>query len=62
MLKNIKTRQVYNGPRGSNLSQQQQKKLWSKMVFEQQNQKKNLRKKNFFQKKLGKRNFGKKSF
>ena len=30
-----KTRQVYNGPRTSNLSQQEQDKFWSKMIFEQ---------------------------
>ena len=28
-------RQVYNGPRPSNLSQQQQQKFRSKMIFEQ---------------------------
>ena len=41
------TRQVYNGPRTSNLSQQQQQDFWSKMIFEQQNQKK-FQKKNKF--------------
>ena len=29
------TRQVYNGPQTSNLSQQQQKYFWSKMIFQQ---------------------------
>ena len=48
----FKTRQ-YNGPRTSNLSQQKQKIFWSKMIFEQQNQKK-FRKKTFFRKKIGK--------
>ena len=36
-----KTRQVYNRPRTSNLSQQQQEKVWSKMISEQQNYGKN---------------------
>ena len=31
----IPTKQVYNGPRTSNLSQQQFKKIWSKIIFEQ---------------------------
>ena len=33
------TRQVYNGPLTSTLSQQQQQNCWSKMIFEQKNQK-----------------------
>ena len=37
-LTSCKTRQVYNGPRTLNLSQQQQQKFWSKMIFCQQNQ------------------------
>ena len=57
-----KTRQVYNGPRTSNLSQQQQQNFWSKMIFEQQNQKKNSEK-FFFQKKIWEKiKFGKKIF
>ena len=49
------TRQVYNGPRTSNLSQQQQQTFWSKMIFEQQNQKKIA---DFFSEKI----YGKKKF
>ena len=29
-------KKVYNGPTTSNLSQQQQQKFWSKVIFEQQ--------------------------
>ena len=43
----LRTRHVYNGPRTSNLSQQQLKKIWSKMIFEQN------------QKKFPEQNFGK---
>ena len=35
----ISTRQVNNGAQTSNLSQQQQKHFWSKMIFNEQNQK-----------------------
>ena len=43
----------------SNLSQQQQQKFWSKMIFEQQNQKNFPKKKYFFsEKNLGKIKFG----
>ena len=42
----------------SNLSQQQQKHFWSKMIFEQQNQK-NLREIFFSEKILSKTKFGK---
>ena len=48
-----KTRQVYNGPHASNLSQQQHKKVWSKIIFEQQNQ--NISEIFFKEKKLGKK-------
>ena len=48
----IRKRHVYNGHRTSNLSQQQIKKFWSKMIFEQQNQKKYPE--IFFQKKIWK--------
>ena len=34
-LTTCKTRQVYNGPQTSNLSHQQQKDFWSKMIFDQ---------------------------
>ena len=34
-LKSMETRQVYNGPGQSNLSQQYENKFWSKMIFEQ---------------------------
>ena len=36
---NSGTRQVYNGLQTSNLSQQRQQNFWSKIIFEQQNQK-----------------------
>ena len=55
-----KPRQVYNGPQTSNLSQQQQQTFWSKMIFEQQNQKKIA---DFFSEKIyGKKKFWKKFF
>ena len=64
-----KTRHVYNGPHTSNLSKPQQTNFWSKIIFEQQNQKKIpefffFQKKNFetnfSQKENLKKNFGKK--
>ena len=45
-----------DGPRTSNLSQQQQKKFWSKMIFEQQNQK-NFPENIFFKKKKNSEKF-----
>ena len=54
------TRQVYNGPRASNLSQQQQNNFWSKIVFEQQNQK--TFPEFFFQKKIWEKNNFEKKF
>ena len=52
----LPTRQVHNGTRTSNLSQQQRKQFWSKMIFEQQNQKnfpkKKFPEKNFFPEKI----------
>ena len=62
-----KTRQVYNGPRTLNLSQQQQKKFWSKNDFLSTKSKKFYRN-FFFQKtiwekiKFGKNIFEKKIF
>ena len=49
------TRQVYNGPWTSNLSQQQFKKIWSKLIFEQ-NQKK-ISGQNFVKNKILGKNF-----
>ena len=49
---------VYYGPRASNLSQQLRKKIWSKLIFEQQNQKKFMGKK-LLSEKIWKKKFGK---
>ena len=40
LVKKSKTRQVYNRPQVVNLSQQPENNFWSKMIFEQQQQKK----------------------
>ena len=56
----ILIRQVYNGPRASNLSQQQQQKILVKNNFEQKNKK--IFPKKLFGKNLEKQNLGKMFF
>ena len=58
----VRTRQVFNGPRTSNLSQQQQQQNLVEMIFGQQNQRNFPERKFFSEKNLRKINLGKKFF